>query len=63
MSYFVIRLLQRFDRFTLTPEFQPEGSLPPPEWKTRSGRQAEERVWPAAALTLFAKVRFLLVVV
>ncbi|KAH6905109.1 cytochrome P450 monooxygenase CYP63, partial [Coprinopsis sp. MPI-PUGE-AT-0042] len=55
MSYFVVRLLQRFDRFTLTPEFQPKGSLPPPEWKTRKGRQAEEQVWPAAALTLFIK--------
>ena len=55
MSYFVVRLLQRFDRFTLTPEFQPAGSTPPPEWKQRKGRQAEERIWPAAALTLFIK--------
>ncbi|TFK22513.1 cytochrome P450 monooxygenase CYP63 [Coprinopsis marcescibilis] len=55
MSYFVVRLLQRFDRFTLTPEFQPLGSLPPEVWKKRKGRQVYERVWPAAALTLFAK--------
>lgn len=58
MSYFVIRLIQRFDRFTLTPQYQPQGSLPPAEWMKRSGRQNEEKIWPAAALTLFVKVRF-----
>jgi cytochrome P450 len=52
---FLVRLLQRFDTFTLCPEFQPEGSLPPPEWKTRQGRQSKERVWPGAALTLYVK--------
>ncbi|KAF7290302.1 Cytochrome P450 [Mycena chlorophos] len=54
-SYFLVRLLQRFDTFTLAPEVQPPGSLPPPEWKTRRGRQAVEQVWPAAAMTLFVK--------
>jgi len=34
----------------------PEGSHPPPEWKNRKGRQAFERVWPGAALTLCVKV-------
>ena len=58
MSYFLVRLLQQFDRFTLASEFQPEGSQPPPEWKNRKGRQAFERVWPGAALTLFVKVSF-----
>ncbi|KAJ7199606.1 cytochrome P450 monooxygenase CYP63 [Mycena pura] len=54
-SYFLVRLLQEFDTFTLAPEFQPAGSLPPPEWKSRKGRQAVERIWPAAALTLYIK--------
>ncbi|KAJ7479871.1 cytochrome P450 monooxygenase CYP63 [Mycena latifolia] len=54
-SYFLVRLLQEFDTFTLAPEFQPAGSLPPPEWKSRKGRQAVEQVWPAAALTLYIK--------
>ncbi|TFK38526.1 cytochrome P450 monooxygenase CYP63 [Crucibulum laeve] len=55
MSYFLVRLLQKFDKFTLAPEFQPEGSLPPVEWKERRGRQSFECVWPAAALTLYVK--------
>lgn len=51
-----MRLLQRFDTFTLAPEYQPEGSTPPPSWKTKKGRQAIEKCWPAAAMTLFVKV-------
>ncbi|KAJ7487238.1 cytochrome P450 monooxygenase CYP63 [Mycena galericulata] len=54
-SYFLVRLLQEFDTFTLAPEFQPAGSLPPAEWKSRKGRQAVEKIWPAAALTLYIK--------
>ncbi|KAJ7159959.1 cytochrome P450 monooxygenase CYP63 [Mycena crocata] len=54
-SYFLVRLLQDFNTFTLAPEFQPAGSLPPPEWKSRKGRQTVERIWPAAALTLYIK--------
>ncbi|KAK7018487.1 cytochrome P450 monooxygenase CYP63 [Favolaschia claudopus] len=54
-SYFLVRLLQEFDTFTLATEFQPAGSLPPPEWKSRKGRQAVEKIWPAAALTLYIK--------
>ncbi|KAG6895654.1 hypothetical protein C0992_000175 [Termitomyces sp. T32_za158] len=55
-SYFLVRLLQRFDGFTLASEVQPEGSLPPPEWKQRKGRQSKEKIWPSAAMTLYAKV-------
>ncbi|GLB42805.1 putative cytochrome p450 [Lyophyllum shimeji] len=54
-SYFLVRLLQHFDRFTLAPEVQPEGSLPPPGWTERDGRQAIEKIWPAAAMTLYIK--------
>lgn len=55
MSYFLVRLLQQFDRVTLEKEYQPEGSMPPPEWKSRNGRQAVEQIWPAAAMTLYVK--------
>ncbi|THV02579.1 cytochrome P450 monooxygenase CYP63 [Dendrothele bispora CBS 962.96] len=54
-SYFLVRLLQEYDTFTLAPEAQPLGSLPPSEWKSGKGRQVEERIWPGAALTLFVK--------
>ena len=57
MSYFLVRLLQQFDRFTLALEAQPEGSLPPPEWKRRKGRQATEKIWPSCAMTLYVKVK------
>jgi cytochrome P450 len=55
-SFFLVRLLQQFDTFSLATEAQPEGSLPPLEWKHRKGRQVDEKIWPAAALTLFVKV-------
>lgn len=54
-SYFLVRLLQRFDTFTLAPEFQPEGSRPPPEWRNTGGRASTEQLRPAFALTLFVK--------
>lgn len=59
MSYFLVRLLQQFDRFTLAKEVQPPASLPPPEWRlpSRNGRQRVEEVWPQAAMTLYIKVR------
>ncbi|KAJ7901188.1 hypothetical protein B0H14DRAFT_2248780, partial [Mycena olivaceomarginata] len=52
-SYFLVQLLQEFDTFRLAPEFQPAGSLPPPEWK--SCRQAIEKIWPTTALTSYIK--------
>ncbi|THH32681.1 hypothetical protein EUX98_g1506 [Antrodiella citrinella] len=54
-SYFLVRLLQQFDTFTLAPEFQPEGSLPPPSWKQGQGRKTVEQIRPAYALTLYVK--------
>ncbi|KAJ8090407.1 hypothetical protein PM082_019005 [Marasmius tenuissimus] len=54
-SYFLVRLLQQFESFTLAPDAQPSGSLPPEEWQHRKGRQAVERIWPGSALTLFVK--------
>ncbi|KAF8736947.1 hypothetical protein AX14_013681 [Amanita brunnescens Koide BX004] len=55
LTYFLIRLLQQFSSFSLAPEYQPEGSLPPPEWKDHKGRQATEKIWPSNALTLYVK--------
>ncbi|KAL0570432.1 hypothetical protein V5O48_011525 [Marasmius crinis-equi] len=54
-SYFLVKLLQEFESFSLAPEAQPSGSLPPKEWQHRKGRQAEEKIWPGSALTLFVK--------
>ncbi|PCH34632.1 cytochrome P450 monooxygenase CYP63 [Wolfiporia cocos MD-104 SS10] len=54
-SYFLTRLMQQFDTFTLAPEAQPEGSLPPAAWKEGKGRERIERMWPDAALTGFVK--------
>ncbi|KAA1473301.1 cytochrome P450 monooxygenase CYP63 [Dentipellis sp. KUC8613] len=54
-SFFLVRLLQRFDGVRLAPDAQPRESLPPAEWKTGRGRQCVEQIWPAAAMTLFVK--------
>ncbi|KZT03032.1 cytochrome P450 [Laetiporus sulphureus 93-53] len=54
-SYFLTRLIQKFDTFTLAPEAQPDGSVPPPEWKAAKGRQSIEKLWPSSALTSFVK--------
>ncbi|KAF7791588.1 hypothetical protein EIP86_002605 [Pleurotus ostreatoroseus] len=54
-TFFLVRLLQEFDTFTLAPDVQPEGSLPPVQWKEGRGRQAVEQIWPAYAMTLFVK--------
>ncbi|EIW77750.1 cytochrome P450 monooxygenase CYP63 [Coniophora puteana RWD-64-598 SS2] len=54
-SYFLARLLQRFDTFSLAPDAQPGSSLPPQEWKCGRGRKAVEQIRPEAAMTLFVK--------
>ncbi|KAF9220585.1 cytochrome P450 monooxygenase CYP63 [Gyrodon lividus] len=54
-SFFLVRLMQQFDTFTLAADVQPQYSLPPPEWKYRRGRQAVEMIRPEAAMTLFVK--------
>jgi hypothetical protein len=55
-----VRLLQRFDTFTLATDAQPPSSLPPAEWKLGRGRQRVETIYPDAAMTLFIKVRYLI---
>jgi len=56
-SYFLVRLLQKYDTFTLAPEAQHPDSVPPAEWREegKRGRQTLEKCWPAAAMTLFVK--------
>jgi hypothetical protein len=56
-SYFLVRLLQKFDTFTLAPEAQNPDNLPPVEWRENGkiGRQVIEQCWPVGAMTLFVK--------
>jgi len=57
-SFFMIRLLQKFDRIKLAPESQPVASLPPDSWKTSSGgtpRKPLERCVLNSHLTLYAE--------
>ncbi|KAI0316899.1 cytochrome P450 monooxygenase CYP63 [Amylostereum chailletii] len=54
-SFFLVRLLQRFRRFNLASDAQPESTRPPEWWKERTGRQAIEQVWPWAAFSLYVK--------
>ncbi|TFY66527.1 hypothetical protein EVG20_g4563 [Dentipellis fragilis] len=61
-SFFLVRLVQRFDGVRLAPDAQPRESLPPAEWKTGRGRQCVEQIWPAAAMTLFVKVGLIIMV-
>ena len=53
-----MRLLQKFETFTLASDAQPKGSFPPYQWKSpgSKGRKAVEQIWPGAAFTLYVKV-------
>ncbi|GJE84276.1 cytochrome P450 pc-3 [Phanerochaete sordida] len=55
MSFFVIRLLQHFDRVELREDALPPGAAVPPAWKGAPGRKGVERFWAKAHLTLYAK--------
>lgn len=57
MSFFLVKLLQRLKSVRLVLDAQPPDSRPPAEWRGAPGRQGVEKVWPAAFLTLFTKVR------
>jgi len=59
--YVFARILQSVDGFDLAPESQPHGTLPrTAAWVANEGtdgRHGEERIWPAATITLQAKVQ------
>ena len=57
MSFFLIKLLQRFSTMELAPDAAPPGSLPPKEWTNAPGRKSKERFWPKSHLTLYSIVR------
>jgi hypothetical protein len=52
-----VRLLQRFNSFSLAPDFMPAGSLPPAHWAGMPGRQGVEKIHPAINFTMHSKVR------
>ncbi|TFY61812.1 hypothetical protein EVG20_g6918 [Dentipellis fragilis] len=55
MSFFLVRLLQKFEKFELARDAQPPASLPPSEWKGAKGRKGIEQVFPASSVTMFIK--------
>ncbi|KAG9046266.1 hypothetical protein FS837_004763 [Tulasnella sp. UAMH 9824] len=55
-SFVIVRLMQLFDRFTLSQkEAAPPSALPPASWKDSNGRKRVEEAWPKSALTLYSK--------
>jgi hypothetical protein len=56
VSFFLVRLLQKFATFSLALDAQPEDTLPPAEWSKRSGTQGTDKIWPATHLTMYVKV-------
>ncbi|KAJ8474484.1 hypothetical protein ONZ45_g15936 [Pleurotus djamor] len=55
VSYFFIKLLQKFSGFSLAPEAQPPSTLPPAEWKDCVGTKATEKVMASIHLTMAVK--------
>jgi len=55
VSFFLIRLLQRFSEFSWAEDAQPVASRPPSEWANMSGPQGRDKVWLGINLTLFVK--------
>ncbi|KAF8155632.1 cytochrome P450 [Crassisporium funariophilum] len=51
-SFFLVRLLQRFEKFTLD---KAENVPPPADWARSEGRKGGEKVWLAAYLTMSVK--------
>ncbi|KAF8522182.1 cytochrome P450 [Hysterangium stoloniferum] len=56
-SFFIVRMLQRFDQIELATDTLPAGARPPASWvseNTGSPRRKIEKCWPKAHLTLYA---------
>ncbi|TFK35054.1 cytochrome P450 monooxygenase pc-3 [Crucibulum laeve] len=54
-SFFLVRLLQQFSSFTLAPEAQPEGSIPPASWASIPGSKGTDKIIPTMHLTMYVK--------
>ncbi|KAJ7123185.1 cytochrome P450 [Mycena epipterygia] len=54
VSFFLVRLLQRFASFTLAPDAQPEETKPPASWKS-SPLKRKEKITFGNHLTMYAK--------
>ncbi|KAF9523245.1 cytochrome P450 monooxygenase pc-3 [Crepidotus variabilis] len=55
MSFFLVKLMQRFENFKLAPDAQPANSKPPAHWAQGDARQAKEKIWPQSSLTMSVK--------
>ena len=56
-SFFIIRMLQAFESFSLMQdEAAPLDAIPPSQWKDGKGRKAFERFWPQTTTTSYSKV-------
>ncbi|KZT71412.1 cytochrome P450 [Daedalea quercina L-15889] len=53
MSFFLIKLLQRFSAIDLAPEAISPSMLPPKEWASAPGRKGKEKFTPKSHLTLY----------
>jgi len=56
LSFFFIRLLQKFSGFTLAEDAQPPDSRPPAEWSECKGSKGTDKIWPGVHLTMYVKV-------
>lgn len=64
IAFFLIRFVQTFEHVELAPDAQPEGTLPPAEWREgdpkveagRSSRKVKERIWPKVDLVMYSHV-------
>ncbi|KZT68533.1 cytochrome P450 [Daedalea quercina L-15889] len=54
VSFFLIKLLQRFNTMQLDLDSQPPESLPPKAWAGAWGRKGTEKIWPKVHLTMYA---------
>ncbi|KAI0934646.1 hypothetical protein AcV5_006421 [Taiwanofungus camphoratus] len=54
ISFFLIKLLQRFSDMELDLAAQPPSSLPPQEWTGSPGRKGVEKFFPKTHLTMYA---------
>jgi hypothetical protein len=57
MSFFLIKLVQNFASIDFDAESFEPSARPRAEWKSAEGRKGYEKFWPRSHLTLYSKVR------